>query len=203
LDKFDFYRNNPIHGSYFEISWVHMGSGGLGDVSADAARINIEKCTKERLFIMKTETTYPTDARQMFVEEHNRLGLFETNNLIGDTSMYTQLKIEMDNLFSRNNLGEFCLRNPQAADMWKTDEQNYTTIRVPKNKRDRFSSFWKNVEYVLGEDLKVLHVQEGTPLSEDFFINETWYFIPTKTAMQIFRQFDTILSASLPGMRYN
>jgi len=117
--------------------------------------------------------------------------------------MNTHERLELDNLFSRNNLGELCLENPQAADMWKTDDHEYVTIRVPDNKRDRFNAFWKNAESVLGEDLQILHIQEGTPLSEDFYINEAWYFIPYETAMQVFRQFDTILSTSLPGMRYH
>jgi len=134
---------------------------------------------------------------------NRRLDFEQNHNLIGDKTMYTQLKIEMDNLFARNNLGEICLINPQAADMWKTDDQAYVTIRVPENKRDRFNAFWKNAESVLGEDLKILHTQEGTHLSEDFYINEAWYFIPCETAMQVFRQFDTILSASLPGVRYH
>ncbi len=117
--------------------------------------------------------------------------------------MNTYKKLELDNLFSRNRLGEVCLENPSTSDMWQTEAQNYVTIRVPYSMRDRFNVFQVIAASVMGEDFEAFHVQKGTPLSDDFYIDETWYFIPCKTAMKIHDHFETILPGILPGGRYS
>ena len=73
--------------------------------------------------------------------------------------MFNSKMVKLDNLFSRNNLGEVRLENPDYPGVWKTDEQDYVTIRVPDSMKDRFKVFWQSAASVLGEKLKVLHVQ--------------------------------------------
>ncbi|MFO8240062.1 MAG: hypothetical protein R6T90_03580 [Dissulfuribacterales bacterium] len=111
--------------------------------------------------------------------------------------MYNFSRLEMDHLFSSNNLGEVRLENPDYPGVWKTDEQDYVSILVPHTMQERFTDFWDSAGAVLGEKLKVLHVQENSPLSDGYFIEETWYFITCETAMEIMDRFDMIMEDTL------
>lgn len=94
------------------------------------------------------------------------------------------------------------LENPDYPGVWNTDEQDYVTILVPHSRKDRFTVFWDSARSVLGEKLKVLHVQENSPLSDGYFIKETWYFITCETAKEILDRFDMILAGTLTNVCY-
>lgn len=110
-------------------------------------------------------------------------------------------RLELDNHFSRNGLGEVYQENPDYPDIWKTDERDYVTIRVPYSMRDRFNVFRERAVAVLGKDIDVLHVQEGSPFF-GLLLDETWYFITCETAMALLDHFDKILPGILPEVHY-
>ena len=107
-------------------------------------------------------------------------------------------RVELDNLFSRMDLGDVQPENPDEPGIYKTDDHDYITIRVPYSYRDRFQSFWESARKMLDDYLQVYHVQHGTPIFDDIYIDETWYFISVSSAKEVLDWFYEILPDKLP-----
>jgi hypothetical protein len=110
-------------------------------------------------------------------------------------------KQDLDNLFSRNSLGEIYLENPNEPGIWYTNEHDYVTIKVPYSRIDRFREFWRSARVLLEDRLQIYYMQEGTPLSDGYYIKETWYFITVDGARGMLEYFNEILPKELPGIR--
>lgn len=111
-------------------------------------------------------------------------------------------RLVLDNLFSINKLGEVYAVNPLSANIWYTNEHDYVTIVVPEALNDRFRAFWHKARMVLDERLRTHYMQEGTPLSGDFYLKETWYFITVDGAKGMLEKFYDILPYNLPKVQW-
>ena len=111
-------------------------------------------------------------------------------------------RVKLDILFTQMGIGEVQSVNPPVPGIYKTGDLDYVTIRVPYSYRDRFQSFWESARMVLGDYLQVYYVQHGTPIFDDNYIDETWYFISVSSAKEVLDWFYEILPANLPELRW-
>lgn len=107
-------------------------------------------------------------------------------------------RFELDNMFSRYGLGEVYLDNDKKdKDLWRTDDHDYVTIKVPASLQKRFDIFWRSACKTLGVRLTVYHVQNGLPSFKGWVMVVDFYFISVESAGLLYHQFYDLLPAGI------